>query len=134
MLIYCVETNKVTQVQRSETTMASLKPPPIEKLTPERVFGKNGSFKKQKVNFVLVHINKIIFSMSILNVYEGKLKFVGKLFQVPMTATSYTVAALQVVTNSFSQDSLLGEGSLGRVYKAEFPNGKVKNLCIRNII
>jgi hypothetical protein len=49
---------------------------------------------------------------------------------VPMTATSYTVAALQVATNSFSQDSLLGEGSLGRVYKAEFPNGKVKNSCI----
>jgi hypothetical protein len=47
-----------------------------------------------------------------------------------MTATSYTVAALQVATNSFSQDSLLGEGSLGRVYKAEFSNGKVKSSFI----
>ncbi|KAJ3679076.1 hypothetical protein LUZ60_017087 [Juncus effusus] len=45
--------------------------------------------------------------------------------KVPMNATSYTVAALQVATNSFSQDSLLGEGSLGRVYRAEFPNNKV---------
>ncbi|WVZ79310.1 hypothetical protein U9M48_026904 [Paspalum notatum var. saurae] len=45
--------------------------------------------------------------------------------KVPVTATSYTVAALQVATNSFCQDSLLGEGSLGRVYRADFPNGKV---------
>lgn len=43
----------------------------------------------------------------------------------PITATSYTVAALQTATNSFSQESLVGEGSLGRVYRADFPNGKV---------
>ncbi|KAK8675249.1 hypothetical protein V6N13_033318 [Hibiscus sabdariffa] len=42
----------------------------------------------------------------------------------PITATSYTVASLQTATNSFSQEYLIGEGSLGRVYKAEFPNGK----------
>jgi hypothetical protein len=45
--------------------------------------------------------------------------------KVPITATPYTVASLQVATNSFCQDSLLGEGSLGRVYKADFSNGKV---------
>ncbi|KAK9267718.1 hypothetical protein L1049_010151 [Liquidambar formosana] len=43
----------------------------------------------------------------------------------PITATSYTVASLQTATNSFSQEFLIGEGSLGRVYKAEFSNGKV---------
>ncbi|KAG6641781.1 hypothetical protein CIPAW_09G097400 [Carya illinoinensis] len=43
----------------------------------------------------------------------------------PITATSYNVASLQMATNSFSQEFLVGEGSLGRVYKAEFPNGKV---------
>ncbi|KAK4491925.1 hypothetical protein RD792_002707 [Penstemon davidsonii] len=43
----------------------------------------------------------------------------------PITATSYTVATLQSATNSFSQENLVGEGSLGRVYKAEFPNRKV---------
>ncbi|XP_059309068.1 protein STRUBBELIG-RECEPTOR FAMILY 8 [Lycium ferocissimum] len=43
----------------------------------------------------------------------------------PITASSYTVAALQTATNSFSQENLIGEGSLGRVYKAEFPNGKI---------
>ncbi|KAK6932769.1 Leucine-rich repeat-containing N-terminal, plant-type [Dillenia turbinata] len=42
----------------------------------------------------------------------------------PITATSYTVASLQTATNSFSQEFLIGEGSLGRVYRAEFPNGK----------
>ncbi|PWZ06737.1 Protein STRUBBELIG-RECEPTOR FAMILY 8 [Zea mays] len=47
------------------------------------------------------------------------------------TVSSYTVAALQVATNSFCQDSLLGEGSLGRVYKAVFPNGKV--LAVKKI-
>ena len=29
-------------------------------------------------------------------------------------------------TNSFSQENIIGEGALGRVYKAEFPNGKVQ--------
>ncbi|KAL6992858.1 Protein STRUBBELIG-REPTOR FAMILY 8 [Sarracenia purpurea var. burkii] len=43
----------------------------------------------------------------------------------PITATSYTVASLQTATNSFSQDNLIGEGSLGRVYRGEFPNGKI---------
>ncbi|KAK6917789.1 Serine-threonine/tyrosine-protein kinase, catalytic domain [Dillenia turbinata] len=43
----------------------------------------------------------------------------------PITATSYTVASLQTATNSFSQEYLIGEGSLGRVYRAEFPHGKM---------
>ena len=50
----------------------------------------------------------------------------AKKIKVLGATTSYTVASLQVATNSFCQDSLLGEGSLGRVYKADFPNGKVK--------
>ncbi|KAJ9169168.1 hypothetical protein P3X46_020629 [Hevea brasiliensis] len=47
-----------------------------------------------------------------------------KRMKSPITATSYTVASLQTATNSFSQEFLIGEGSLGRVYKGEFPNGK----------
>ncbi|KAE9599079.1 hypothetical protein Lal_00043982 [Lupinus albus] len=43
----------------------------------------------------------------------------------PITSTSYTVASLQSATNSFSQEFIVGEGSLGRVYKADFPNGKI---------
>lgn len=38
----------------------------------------------------------------------------------------YTVAELQLATNSFSEGNLLGEGSLGSVYKAEFPDGQVQ--------
>ncbi|KAF9608011.1 hypothetical protein IFM89_004892, partial [Coptis chinensis] len=49
----------------------------------------------------------------------------GNRVKSPITATSYTVASLQTATNSFSQECLVGEGSLGRVYKAEFPSGKV---------
>jgi hypothetical protein len=86
------------QEQRSKSTgaVADLKPPPAEKLTVERIQGKNGSVKRIKS---------------------------------PITATSYTVASLQTATNSFSQEFLVGEGSLGRVYKADFPNGKVILLC-----
>jgi len=43
----------------------------------------------------------------------------------PITATSYTVATLQTATSSFSQENIVGEGSLGRVYRAVFSNGKV---------
>ena len=52
-----------------------------------------------------------------------------KRIKSPITATSYTVASLQTATNSFSQEFLIGEGSLGRVYKAEFSNGKVILPC-----
>ncbi|XP_066321362.1 protein STRUBBELIG-RECEPTOR FAMILY 8-like [Miscanthus floridulus] len=84
--------------QIEDTSIATAKLPPPEKITPERVYGKNGSMRKTKV---------------------------------PITATPYTVASLQVATNSFCQDSLLGEGSLGRVYRADFPNGKV--LAVKKI-
>ncbi|XP_019701521.1 protein STRUBBELIG-RECEPTOR FAMILY 8 isoform X2 [Elaeis guineensis] len=55
----------------------------------------------------------------------------GKRPKVPITATSHTIASLQIATNSFSQDSLVGEGSLGRVYRAEISNGKV--LAVKKI-
>ncbi|KAJ8549774.1 hypothetical protein K7X08_033481 [Anisodus acutangulus] len=55
---------------------------------------------------------------------EGKNGSVRRV-KSPITASSYTVAALQTATNSFSQENLIGEGSLGRVYRAEFPNGKI---------
>lgn len=40
-------------------------------------------------------------------------------------AVAYSVADLQVATNSFSIDNLVGEGSIGRVYRAQFNDGKV---------
>ncbi|XP_020593248.1 protein STRUBBELIG-RECEPTOR FAMILY 7 isoform X2 [Phalaenopsis equestris] len=44
---------------------------------------------------------------------------------VPIRKTMYSVADLQLATNSFSLDNLIGEGSLGRVYRAQFADGKV---------
>ncbi|WOK93290.1 protein STRUBBELIG-RECEPTOR FAMILY 6-like [Canna indica] len=40
-------------------------------------------------------------------------------------ASVYSVADLQIATESFSIHNLIGEGSFGRVYKAEFGDGKV---------
>ncbi|KAL6520739.1 hypothetical protein OROHE_016920 [Orobanche hederae] len=37
-------------------------------------------------------------------------------------AKAYTVAELQIATNNFSEENLIGEGSLGSVYRAEFPD------------
>eukprot|EP01018_Ginkgo_biloba_P033179 Gb_09560 [translate_table: standard] len=49
----------------------------------------------------------------------------------PITAIAYSIADLQMATNSFSQENLVGEGAFGRVYKAEFPNGKI--LAVKKI-
>jgi hypothetical protein len=43
----------------------------------------------------------------------------------PIKATVYSVADLQVATDSFSFDNLVGEGTFGRVYRAQFNDGKV---------
>lgn len=42
-----------------------------------------------------------------------------------ITIPAYTVADLQVATGSFSPESFIGEGSVGRVYKAKFGDQKV---------
>lgn len=47
--------------------------------------------------------------------------------RIPLvSAKSFTIAYLQQYTNSFSQENLIGQsGMLGRVYRAELPNGKL---------
>ncbi|KFK38799.1 hypothetical protein AALP_AA3G161700 [Arabis alpina] len=50
---------------------------------------------------------------------------------VPSNVITYTVADLQIATNSFNVDNLLGEGTFGRVYRAQFDNGKV--LAVKKI-
>ncbi|XVE92824.1 hypothetical protein REPUB_Repub01dG0135900 [Reevesia pubescens] len=40
-------------------------------------------------------------------------------------AKSFSIAALQQYTNSFSQENLIGGGMLGSVYRAELPDGKL---------
>jgi len=42
----------------------------------------------------------------------------------PIKATVYSVVDLQMATYSFSFDNLVGEGTFGRVYRAQFIDGK----------
>ncbi|KAG6733114.1 hypothetical protein I3842_01G210500 [Carya illinoinensis] len=49
----------------------------------------------------------------------------------PINATSYSVADLQMATDSFSVENLLGEGSFGRVYRGRFDDGKI--LAVKKI-
>ncbi|CAA7407664.1 unnamed protein product [Spirodela intermedia] len=88
----------IQEVSKVAASVTSLKPPITEKAVDDKLFGKNGSSKRQRM---------------------------------PITAMSYSVASLQLATNSFSQEYLVGEGSLGRVYKAEMANGKV--LAVKRI-
>ncbi|KAK3148186.1 hypothetical protein QOZ80_3BG0291810 [Eleusine coracana subsp. coracana] len=44
---------------------------------------------------------------------------------IPIKATVYSVADLQMATDSFNFDNLVGEGTFGRVYRAQFNDGKV---------
>ncbi|XP_018440600.1 protein STRUBBELIG-RECEPTOR FAMILY 7-like [Raphanus sativus] len=50
---------------------------------------------------------------------------------LPSNVKAYTVADLQIATDSFSVDNLLGEGTFGRVYRAQFDDGKV--LAVKKI-
>ncbi|XP_009383597.2 protein STRUBBELIG-RECEPTOR FAMILY 6 isoform X1 [Musa acuminata AAA Group] len=50
---------------------------------------------------------------------------VKKANTTPIKAAVYSVADLQIATDSFSIDNLVGEGSFGRVYKAQFSDGKI---------
>ncbi|GJW72734.1 protein STRUBBELIG-receptor family 2, partial [Tanacetum coccineum] len=49
----------------------------------------------------------------------------AKKSRVPIGAKLYTVAELELTTNNFGRSNFLGEGSIGTVYKAEFPDGQV---------
>ncbi|XP_010937237.1 protein STRUBBELIG-RECEPTOR FAMILY 6 [Elaeis guineensis] len=56
---------------------------------------------------------------------------VKKANTAPIKATVYSVADLQMATDSFSVENLIGEGSFGRVYRAQFSDGKV--LAVKKI-
>lgn len=46
--------------------------------------------------------------------------------EVTRSLQVYTIASLQQYTKSFSQENHIGEGTLGVLYRAELPDGKVK--------
>ncbi|XP_039041132.1 protein STRUBBELIG-RECEPTOR FAMILY 6-like isoform X2 [Hibiscus syriacus] len=56
---------------------------------------------------------------------------VKKAVPPPTNVKSYSIADLQMATGSFSVENFLGEGSFGRVYRAQFGNGKV--LAVKKI-
>ncbi|CAH9117869.1 unnamed protein product [Cuscuta europaea] len=49
----------------------------------------------------------------------------AKKFKIPMCVKHYTMAEIESATNSFSQENLIGDGSFGSIYRAEFPNGQL---------
>ncbi|KAL0319507.1 UNVERIFIED_CONTAM: protein STRUBBELIG-RECEPTOR FAMILY 6 [Sesamum angustifolium] len=49
----------------------------------------------------------------------------------PINAKLYSVADLQIATDSFNVDNLIGEGSIGRVYRAQTDDGQV--LAVKKI-
>ncbi|KAH9618856.1 hypothetical protein KSS87_009484 [Heliosperma pusillum] len=51
--------------------------------------------------------------------------------RVPDNVKSFSIADLQMATDSFSSENLIGEGSIGRVYRAHFDDGKV--LAVKKI-
>ncbi|KAE8734361.1 Protein STRUBBELIG-RECEPTOR FAMILY 6 [Hibiscus syriacus] len=50
---------------------------------------------------------------------------VKKAVPTPKNVASYSIADLQMATGSFGIENLLGKGSFGRVYRAQFDDGKV---------
>ncbi|CAA7401160.1 unnamed protein product [Spirodela intermedia] len=56
---------------------------------------------------------------------------VAKKITSPISAKAYPVADLQMATGSFNVENLLGEGSVGRVYRGQFDDGKV--LAVKKI-
>lgn len=55
----------------------------------------------------------------------SKMALQTKGVRVSINATEFTIAELQIATQSFSLENLIGTGSLGKVYKAELPSGKI---------
>ncbi|KAK4373022.1 hypothetical protein RND71_008406 [Anisodus tanguticus] len=61
----------------------------------------------------------------------SKRRSFSKNCKIPICAKLYTVAELQLATSNFSPVNLLGEGTLGSVYRADFPDGQI--LAVKNI-
>lgn len=92
-----MQTSSVHDLKKFDTSASiNLKPPPID---------RHKSFDNNEVS-----INSPI---------------VKKTVTPPADVQSYSIADLQITTGSFSMDHLVGEGSFGRVYRAQFDGGKV---------
>ncbi|KAK7389714.1 hypothetical protein VNO78_24989 [Psophocarpus tetragonolobus] len=105
-----MQASSVIDLKTFDTSAApiSLKPPP---------FDRHKSFDEDEFSNMPAIVNKSI-----------KVK---KTIKAPANVKSYSIADLQVASGSFSVDQLLGEGSFGRVYRAQFDDGKV--LAVKKI-
>ncbi|XP_057454977.1 protein STRUBBELIG-RECEPTOR FAMILY 6 [Lotus japonicus] len=99
-----MQTSSVIDLKTFDTSAAtiSLKPPP---------FDRHKSFDEDE--------------------FSKKPAIVKKTITAPANVKSYSIADLQIATGSFSVDQLLGEGCFGRVYRAQFDDGKV--LAVKKI-
>lgn len=64
------------------------------------------------------------------SVSEFAVKYHSKRSTEPITATSYPLSDLQLATASFNSSRLVGQGTIGRVFKAKFEDGRVIISCI----
>lgn len=64
--------------------------------------------------------------------FSNKPVVVKKTVTAPTNVTLYSIADLQMATGSFNVENLLGEGTFGRVYRAQFDDGKVYFPCLLN--
>ncbi|KAG6428792.1 hypothetical protein SASPL_106829 [Salvia splendens] len=80
-----------------EPSVISLRPPPIDRLK---------SFDEDDVTAMPIVTPK-------------------KVNIAPIDAKSFSVADLQIATDSFNVENLIGEGSIGRVFRAQLDDGKV---------
>lgn len=96
-----VQPSSVPETKTFNTSASfNLKPPPIER---HKSFDENEISKKPVI--------------------------VKKTVTAPENVKLYSIADLQIATGSFSVDHLLGEGSFGRAYRAQFDDGQVPLTC-----
>ncbi|KAL1350271.1 hypothetical protein HN51_014384 [Arachis hypogaea] len=98
-----VPPSSITEMKTFETSASiNLKPPPMD---------RHKSFDEDELSKKPAIVKKTVTS--------------------PANVKSYSIADLQISTGSFSIDHLVGEGSFGRVYRAQFDDGKV--LAVKKI-
>ncbi|XP_073058641.1 protein STRUBBELIG-RECEPTOR FAMILY 3-like isoform X1 [Primulina eburnea] len=119
----------MTEIQKSD--QSSQKPLyQVEKAVPKNTFrGKDHSIDMTRLDsslststppFPLVSAEKIPADpfFTALSSRENASKSLG-------STNFFTVASLQQYTNSFSRENFIGKGTLGTVYKALLPDGKI---------
>ncbi|MED6206192.1 Protein STRUBBELIG-REPTOR FAMILY 7 [Stylosanthes scabra] len=98
-----VPPSSITEMKTFDTSASiNLKPPPMD---------RHKSFDEDELSKKPVIVKKTVTTAA--------------------NVKSYSIADLQISTGSFSTDHLVGEGSFGRVYRAQFDDGKV--LAVKKI-